>query len=178
MSANAVAIQKAPETKGAALKVVQPETLFNHLNRIHNEIERRAFEIFQGTGGFLGHEIDNWFKAETELFHPVKVNLHETENELQVEAEVPGFDAKDLEVSVEPEQLTIVGKRETTEETKKGKAIYKEQTSNEIFRVLALPAEVDAAKVTANLKNGVLNLTLPKTARAQKQTTKVEVKAV
>jgi HSP20 family protein len=178
MSTKAVALEKAPETKEASnLKLVEPATLFERMNRVHDEIARRAFEIFAGNGGIFGHELDDWFKAETELLHPVHVNISETADALQVEAEVPGFDAKDLEVSVESGRLTISGKKERREESKKGKTIYKEQCSNEILRVVDLPAEVDAAKATATLKNGVLALALPKAARAKTTSTKVEVKA-
>ena len=83
-----------------------------------------------------------------------------------VKAEVPGFEVKDLEVTLEPQRLVISGKRETKEETKKGKTVYKEQCSNEIFRAVPLPAEVDASKATATLKNGVLELQVPKSAKA------------
>ncbi|HWF39635.1 MAG TPA: Hsp20/alpha crystallin family protein [Candidatus Acidoferrales bacterium] len=178
MSTRAVALEKAPDTKEASnLKLVEPATLFDRMNRIHDEIARRAFEIFQGNGAIFGRELDDWFKAETELLHPVHVNISETADALQIEADVPGFGAKDLEVSVEPGRLTIGGKKETREENKKGKTIYKEECSNEILRVVDLPAEVDAAKATATLKNGVLSLALPKAARAKATTTKVEVKA-
>lgn len=177
MSAKATALEKTPETKEATgLKLVEPETLFERMSRMHNEIARRAFEIFEGNGGTIGRELDDWFKAETEFLHPVHVNISETGDALQVDAEVPGFDAKDLQVSVEPGRLTISGKKETKEESKKGKTIYKEQCSNEILRVVDLPVEVDTAKVNATLKNGILNLALPKTTRAQGTTTKVEVK--
>ena len=178
MSAKATALEKAPEAKEAAgLRLVQPETLFERMSLIHNEIARHAFEIFESKGGVFGHELDDWFKAETKLLHPVHVNISETADALEVDAEVPGFDAKDLQVSVEPERLTISGKKEISEESKKGKTIYKEQCSNEILRVIDLPAEVDTVRVTATLKNGILNLALPKTARAQATTTKVEVKS-
>lgn len=178
MSAKATALEKTPETKEATgLKLVEPETLLARMKRIHDEIARRAFEIFEGNGGSFGRELEDWFKAETELLHPVHVNISETADALEVEAEVPGFEAKDLNVSIEPERLTISGKKETKEESKKGETIYKERCSNEILRVVDLPAEVDTGKVNATLKNGVLNLALPKAARPKASTTKVEVKS-
>ena len=177
MSERATALQKTPETKEPALRLVEPTTLFDRMNQIHDAIARRAFEIFEGSGGIFGRELDNWFKAETELLHPVHVSISETGDSLAVEAEVPGFDAKDLEVSVEPRRLTMSGKKETKEESKKGKTIYKEQCSNEILRVVDLPAEVDATKAAATLKNGVLSLALPKAAQAKAGATKVAVKA-
>ena len=84
-------------------------------------------------------------------------------------AEVPGFTTNDLEVSVEPECLTITGKRETKEEREKeGKVVYSERCADEILRVIDLPAAVDPTKVTATLKDGVLDLEMPKAAPAKK----------
>jgi HSP20 family protein len=86
-----------------------------------------------------------------------------------VRAEVPGFTTNDLEVSVEPECLTITGKRETKEEREKeGKVVYSERCADEILRVIDLPAAVDPTKVTATLKDGVLDLEMPKAAPAKK----------
>ena len=82
-------------------------------------------------------------------------------------AEVPGFNAKDLEINVEPRPLTVSGKRETKEETKKGKTVYSELCANEILRVVELPAEIDTSKVNATLKDGILNIELAKAAPAK-----------
>jgi len=84
-----------------------------------------------------------------------------------VQAEVPGFSAADLQIGVEPTRLTIGGRKESREETKKGKAVQIDQRSSEILRVIALPVAVDASKATATLANGVVELTLPKAAKAQ-----------
>jgi HSP20 family protein len=70
-------------------------------------------------------------------------------------------------VGVEPHRLTITGKRETSEERTSKKTIYMEQCSSQIFRAIPLPDEVDTSKVTATLKDGVLELWMPKAAKAQ-----------
>jgi len=80
---------------------------------------------------------------------------------------VPGFSAKELEVAAEPHRLTITGKRETNEERTSKKTIYRERCSNQVFRAINLPAEVDTTKVTAKLKDGVLELSMPKAAKVQ-----------
>jgi len=148
--------------------------LIERFYKVYDQIANRAFSIFEKDGRLFGHDLENWFKAQTELFHPVHVNVTEADGTVTVEAEVPGFEVNDLEVTLEPERLVISGKRETKEETKKGKTVYNEQCSNEIFRAVALPAEVDASKATATLKNGVLELRAPKSAKAT--TSRVEVK--
>ena len=104
-----------------------------------------------------------------DMLHPVHVKMVEAEDSLEVKAEVPGFSEKEIEVSVEPRRLTITGKRETEtqREEKKGKTVYSEFCSNQILRIVDLPASVDAEKTTATLKNGVLQLTMPKAAKAK-----------
>jgi HSP20 family protein len=81
---------------------------------------------------------------------------------------VPGFSTKELEINVEPNKLTIAGKHEAQEENKKGKTIYSERCGKEILRVVDLPAEVGSSKVSAMLKDGILNIELPKAAHAKR----------
>ena len=151
------------------------EKVFDRMQKIQDSIAHRAFELFAGNGQTFGHDLEDWFKAEKELLHPVHINISETDGVLQVKAEVPGFTEKELEVSVEPRRLTITGKREAKEERKDGKTVYSEHCANQILRVVDLPAEVDTAKVIATLKDGVLDFTLPKAAPAKK--VPVETKA-
>lgn len=163
-----------PALAPISVKAVAPKDLIERFEKIHSEIANRAFSIFENDGIF-GHDLDNWLKAETELLHPVRVNVMEEDGTVDIEAEVPGFEAKDLEITLEPQRLIISGKRETKEEATKGKTIYKEQSSNEILRAIPLPFEVEAAKATATLKNGMLELHATKSAKAT--TKQVEVKA-
>jgi HSP20 family protein len=173
MPEQSTAVKRAPES--STVKLVEPQRLFERINRMHEDVARRAFEFFENSGRPFGHEWDHWFKAEGELLHPVHVSISESDEALSVEAEVPGFGTNELEVSVEPRRLTISGKKETGEEDKKrGKTIYREQYSSELLRVIDLPVEVDPAKTTAQLKNGVLELDMPKSAQAK--TTRVAVK--
>ena len=88
--------------------------------------------------------------------------------ELSVRAEVPGFAANELNISVEGTQLTISGKRETKKERKEKKTVYEEHCSDQLLRVVTLPATVEAAKAEATLKDGVLELKLPKAEIAKK----------
>ena len=168
MADKAVAVQRAPVPAPTTtpLKLVEPETLFERINHLRETIERRAFELFEGRGALSGRDLDDWFKAETELLHPVHLEMTETDDTLTAHAEVAGFGAKNLEVSAEPRRITISGKRESTEERKTAKTIYKEQCSSEILRVVDLPVEIQAAKTAATLKDGILELRMPKAAQA------------
>jgi len=113
--------------------------------------------------------LDDWLRAEAELLHPLHLEVSETDDALTVQAEVPGFSEKDIQVSIEPRRLTISGKRETIEERKKGKTTYSERCSDQIFRAMDLPVEVDTASsaVKAQYDRGVLTITLPKVEKVR-----------
>jgi HSP20 family protein len=161
---------------GTQLHLVRPDQIFDRMKQTFDTVARRAFEIFEHNGRRLGHELEDWFQAERELLHPVAVDISETDSALTVELEVPGFTEKEIEVGVEPRRLTVTGKRATREEKKKGKTVYSEQRSNEIFRAVALPAEVDPADeaIKATYDRGVLTITLPKRGTPAAREIKVE----
>ena len=161
-----IEVMKQPASP-AAPRLIPPADIFRRAEQLYQQIARRAFEIFQDNGAF-GRDLDNWLKAESELLHPVHIDVEDSEKDLTVRAEVPGFAAKELEVSLEPRRLTISGKRETKEERKEKKTVYTECLSDQLLRVVTLPAAVDAEKAEATLKDGLLELRMPKAAPAKK----------
>ena len=150
------------------MKLLPGSDLADRLQYLSGSIARRAFEIFEDRGRALGHDLEDWLRAESELLHPVHLYIAESDDALTVHAEVPGFSAKELDVGVEPHRLTISGKRETSKERTTKKTVYTEQCSSQIFRAINLPTEVDSSKVAATLKDGVLELVMPKAAKVQK----------
>lgn len=163
------AVQRAREPVLPQAAEKKPENPLDRMNLIFEDVARRAFEIFESNGRMLGHDLENWFKAERELLHPVNIELTEAEGAFELKAEVPGFDEKELEIRVEPRRVVIAGKREAkTEEQKRGKVVCSESHAEQMLRLVELPSPVDTAKVTATLlKNGILTMTLPKVAPAQ-----------
>lgn len=159
------AVQLAKEPM--AFKPFSIGTMVDRMNSVFDTISRRAYEIFDNNGRMFGHDLDHWLQAEKELLHPVQLEITETDEALHVKAEVPGYNEKELEVRVEPLRVVIAGKHESTKEEKKGKKVYSEIQSDQLLRVVDLPAEVESEKVEATLKNGVLELTMPKTAKAR-----------
>lgn len=165
MSEKAIAVQ--PAKQPTPIKRAASENLFERANKIFETISRRAYELFEGNGHSSGHELENWFKAESEMLKLVQINITEFNDSLEIKAEVPGFNENELEINVESRRLVISGKREEKREEKKGKTVYSETCSNEVMRVIDLPAEVETGKVSASLKNGVLEIKLPKSAKAK-----------
>jgi HSP20 family protein len=159
-------MQPAKDT--APMKLLPGSNLLDRVQDVSNSIARRAFEIFEDRGRAFGHDLEDWLRAESEFLHPIHLDIAEADDAVTVRAEVPGFSAKELDVGVEPHRLTICGKREAKKDRTSKKTIYSEHCRNQIFRAVDLPAEVDTSKVTANLKDGVLELSMPKVTKTQK----------
>ena len=102
------------------------------------------------------------------------LDVSETDEAVLVHAEIPGIDPKDLDISVVGDTLTIRG--EKTDETEQSGRNYHrvERRYGSFTRSLALPAAVDADKVTAAAKQGVLEIRLPKKEEAKAK--RIEVK--
>jgi HSP20 family protein len=94
------------------------------------------------------------------------VNVWQSDNEVFAEAEVPGVKAEELDISVVGNELTIKGTRQQVTDEK---AAYhrRERGAGAFARVVRLPMDVDAEKVQASLRDGVLTLTLPKAEAAK-----------
>jgi HSP20 family protein len=155
-------------TKPGGVKLVSFNEMFEDVKQITDAIARRAYEIFESHGKNFGHEWDDWFEAERELLHPVHLELSESADSLILNAEVPGFRPGDLELSVEPRRVTIAGHREVGKEKRAGQALFSERCSDQILRIVDLPAEVNPEKVAASFTDGVLEVTMPKAVGGRK----------
>ncbi len=156
--ATKTAIEKVEKKPAPESLFVTAEHFFEDFAKYTQEIGKRAFEIFNERGRQFGNELEDWIKAENEILKRVPIEMKEIDGKLEVCAEVPGFTAADLKVSVEPRRITLKGETERTEKEK----LYTEMRSNRVFRTFDLPYRVDADKARAVIKNGVLTLTVPK----------------
>ena len=168
------AAKMQPAKALAPVKQAAPTDVFDQMRQTYDAIARRAFEIFNNNGSWHGHDLDDWLSAETELLHPVHLEIAESDENLTVRAELPGFSTRELEIDAEPRRLTIRGKHQAQEESKKGKTIYSERCAKEVLRVLDLPVEIDSSKASAILKDGILKIELPKAPHAK--TVRIEPK--
>ncbi|MCS6926362.1 MAG: Hsp20/alpha crystallin family protein [Candidatus Binatia bacterium] len=95
------------------------------------------------------------------------VDVEETDDAVVVQAELPGLEKEDFTVEVSGNRLILRGeKRYETEERRHG-YYYTERSYGAFSRVIPLPCEVETDRATAKYKNGLLRITLPKTARAR-----------
>lgn len=160
------AITKTPKTVKKENELspmfIEAEKAFERLAEMTSKIGHRAYEFFLKRGGEFGREFEDWFKAESEILRPVPVEITEANGNINVRAAVPGFKPEEIEVSVKGDQLILSGETEMKEKREDENTIYSEWRSNRFCRQFTLSSEVDADKVQANLKDGILNLTMPK----------------
>lgn len=132
----------------------------------------------------LRREIDRIFdpsdrgKTIGEIVRPLhsrwpRISLYDNGKELELRAEVPGFTDKDLNITIEQSSLTIRGERK--EEAPKGYSVHRQERSSLQFaRSFTLPTLINTEKVEATLKNGILELKLPKAEEAQPRQIQVQ----
>ncbi|TAK87490.1 MAG: Hsp20/alpha crystallin family protein [Betaproteobacteria bacterium] len=107
--------------------------------------------------------------AEVTAYVP-SVDVIDREDEVVVRAEMPGYKKEDIEISVSGSTLTLKGETKAEEKEEKGDYYRCEISHGAFSRTVALPAEVDEAKTKASMKDGVLELTLPKVEKAKRRT--------
>jgi HSP20 family protein len=143
---------------------------FRELNRIRTRLDRMLDE---GVGGAIEHE-DGVLRSD---WMP-SVDVFEGDVEIQLRAELPGLTEKDISIEVEGDRVILKGEK-SKEHTDEGEANghYRRVESyyGSFFRSFPLPPGVDASKIDATMKNGVLHVTLPKTEAAKPH--KVKIKA-
>lgn len=152
---------------GTALAPSQREmTMFDPFRQLQQRFNRFFGETFDP---FAGTE-ENWSLA---TWAPV-CDIYETENALVLKAELPEVKTEDVKVTLENNVLTMRGERKFSAETKKENYHRVERSYGEFMRSFTLPNTVDANQITAEFKDGVLNITMPK--RAETKPKQVEVK--
>lgn len=102
------------------------------------------------------------------------VDVIERDDVVIVKAELPGVDKKDIDVSVTNNTVTIKGSTSHEEKEEKGDYYRCEISRGSYSRTLSLPAEVDEEKTKAKIKDGILELTLPKLTRSKRHSVKIE----
>jgi HSP20 family protein len=90
------------------------------------------------------------------------VDIYETENEIMVQAELPGVDRKDITLNLENNVLTLKGERRFEKETKQENYHRIERSYGGFSRAFSIPAIVDEEKIRADYKDGILKIALPK----------------
>ena len=148
---------------------------FNPSHELSN-IEKRMRKFFEDFDTpFTGDwGLKNW-NFNSNVFTP-RVDVTEDKDNLYVHAEIPGVEKSEIKINVTGDVLTISGEKKT-EKRDENKNYYRvERNYGSFSRSFTLPAEVVVEKISAEYKDGVLNVTLPKTEEAKVVEKQIEVK--
>lgn len=95
------------------------------------------------------------------------MNVYEKDDQIVMEAELPGLKKEDIEVSVQDNMLRVSGKRNAEKEIKEENYYRHERRYGAFSRSVSLPSSVDSTKINANYQDGVLKVTIPKAEEAK-----------
>jgi len=135
---------------------------FTGLAEIQDEVNRLFDTSLRRHGGFEG------------VFSPALDVVVEKDNVL-VKADLPGLGKDDISVTLQDNYLTIKGEKKHEVEQKEANYFLNERVHGSFARTVELPVAVDAAKIDARFKDGVLHVTLPKTEEAKPKQIEVKV---
>jgi HSP20 family protein len=107
------------------------------------------------------------FFRESDAAPEMRLDVHETDSEYQVKADIPGVSKDDIAVSVDGRVVSISAEVKRETENKEGSSLCTERYYGRVYRAFSVANDIDAAKVEARYDNGVLKLTLPKQPNGQ-----------
>jgi HSP20 family protein len=134
-------------------------------NRIGHSLDRMFNDLFNG--------VPVWANANSD-FAP-KVNITENDRRIRLEFELPGMDKGDINVTVKDGLLTVSGERKVETKDEKENYVRSEIYTGQFSRSFTLPETVETDKISADYKNGILTLGLPKSEKAQPKQIEVKV---
>ena len=146
---------------------------------LRREIDR-MFDDFGGgmwRSPFRGSFFEPFRRTEVALAALPAVDVVETDKAYEITAELPGIDEKNVDVKFANGVLTIKGEKQDEKEEKRKDYYMRERSFGSFERSFEVPDSVDPEKIEATFKKGVLTVTLPKSAEAQKAEKKIAVKA-
>jgi HSP20 family protein len=135
-------------------------------------LSRDPFRTMKRLQGAMNE--DDFFNID---WDETEMDMYEEGDDIKVKLKAPGFDEKNIDISVEDNTLTISGKAEVTEEEEeKQKKYFRREIRNQSFtRSVTLPSRIVPEDAEAEFKNGILHLTLPKAEEAKPKKISVKV---
>ena len=161
-----------------ASSTLQPWRPFESFRR---EVDRLFDDFSSGVWrspfGRSFFDIEPFRRAETAFASVPAVDVTQSDKGYEITAELPGMEDKDIEVKLANGVLTLRGEKRDEKEEKNKDYYVRERSFGSFERSFQVPEDVDADKVNASFKKGVLTVMLPKSAQAQKAEKKIEIKA-
>ncbi len=118
---------------------------------------------------------ERWFRAwDDEVIEPA-LDIYEEKDEIIVKAELPGMDKDEIEVDISDSELILKGEKKKEEKIEEKDYYRCERSYGAFRRSVELPTDVQANKIKASFKNGILEVRLPKTEKAKAKEIKIKV---
>jgi HSP20 family protein len=149
-------IRRSPSAMGS----YRPAGMHDPFGRIVENMFEDMFAPFTHGGALSQWQADSTISA--------RLNVSETDQAFEVQAELPGVKKEDVKVAIEHQRVTIEGETRRDNTQREGENIlYSERSASRFVRSFMLPVEVDDGAAQARMENGVLTLTLPKKQGSQ-----------
>lgn len=166
MSTN-ISVKKVPDA------AQRSEPVFAAVDALLGSIRSRAYELCAQRGFKDGSALDDWFRAEHEISWPA-AELAEDDKGYQLKVALPGYSAREIEVTVTPQEIIISAasaRRETAKQPEPAKGIvrWSEFRRDQVCRRIEFPNAIDTNQVTAALEDGLLTVKAAKQAQVQAQ---------
>jgi len=140
---------------------VSQNEIDRHMKPVFDLVARRAYALFESRGGEHGHDNEDWFRAESEIFQPITVEMGDPGDAYTAFAIVSGYRPEDLKISAETRRLTICGLC-CVESEDSGRWQEEAQHAGRFYFSINLPSEINTGAVSANIRRDVLEIRLPK----------------
>jgi HSP20 family molecular chaperone IbpA len=142
--------------------VPQPADLESQLEAVR----RRAYELFLSRGATERTALDDWFDAEKEVLGWGAVPIAENEGAYEVDFTLPGFSAKDIEVTSSENEVIVYACATAARNEEEDGIAWNEYRANEVYRRFPWPTPVSMERISAELRDGVLHVHAPKSITA------------
>jgi HSP20 family molecular chaperone IbpA len=143
--------------------------ILGEITKRFKDVERRAFELFEKRRGEAGHALEDWLKAEHELFGWPVAEMSEHADGYELQVRLPGLDAKHIHVTVAPLEIIVHGAVEPEKPASKATILWSEFEDPKLCRRFELPGPINTARVSTRLEKGVLTVSIPKQQPAKPQ---------
>jgi HSP20 family molecular chaperone IbpA len=128
----------------------------NHLTEIQEAIALRAYQLFEDRGCVHGHDLEDWFRAESEILLPISFSIDELDGRLIVRAEVPLPTVDDLEVQVQDQRIIICDRGPICVDGPDRFILCR------VYHAVELPEPIDWTTAEITFQDGILAITAPK----------------
>jgi HSP20 family protein len=118
---------------------------------------------------FFGRDLMDSILSERTGVGTPAINVIENTDDFQIEVAAPGLEKKDFKIDLDNNVLTISSEKELKNEEKEGRYMRREFSYSSFTRSFSLPEAVDAEKIKANHKEGILRITIPKKEEAKRK---------